>query len=146
MAWIDPTGLDVWIKIVRDTYTDDSVTGRISVASDRYSKTFNGFTLETTTSGDDGDKDPIDPGIYKAKLRRGGKVELRDVPNFKHIQIHIGNNRDNVKGCFAVGKKRASNEVSKSKTAMQEILNIIKKDKTGNITVNVVGPSWQDME
>jgi hypothetical protein len=116
----------------------------MSVTSDNKGGSFSGYTLETATAGPNGDKNPIPPGSYDAFVRNshGGKrIELEDVDKFQNVQIHVGNTSDDVEGCFAVGKSRSTNEVGQSGNAMNEILNIIKKDGTGNITVNVNGPS-----
>jgi RHS repeat-associated protein len=64
----DPDGKDVTIVIKRDTYTTESVTGTISVTSDvAGAGSFDGYTLETTTAGKLGDKNPISPGLMLEK-------------------------------------------------------------------------------
>ncbi|MBI3778933.1 MAG: RHS domain-containing protein, partial [Gammaproteobacteria bacterium] len=144
LRYIDPSGLDVTIKIVRDTYTDSSVTGTIDVTSDRVLGTFSGYTLENAYAGENGDKNPIPPGTYSAFVRRDhnpNRVELKNVPGFENVQIHVGNEPDDVEGCFAVGTKRSRDWVGPSTSAIKKILQIIQKDNTGNITVNVSGPS-----
>jgi RHS repeat-associated protein len=140
LRYIDPTGLDVTIKIVRDTYTDSSVTGTIAVTSDRVSDAFSGFTLESAYAGENGDKNPIPPGTYSAFVRRDhnpNRIEIKNVPGFENIQIHVGNEPDDVEGCFAVGTRRSRDWVGPSTPAIKKILQIIQKDNTGNITVNV---------
>lgn len=63
----------------------------------------------------------IPEGIYDIKLRtvggfheryskrypeiHKGMLELQDVPNFKYILIHVGNDDDNTSGCILVGNK-----------------------------------------
>jgi RHS repeat-associated protein len=144
ISYTDPFGLDVKITIKRDTYTDDSVTSTIIVTSDNKGGGFSGNTLETATAGLKGDKSPIAPGTYNARVRNshvGKRIELEDVDNFKNVQIHVGNTSDDVEGCFAVGQSRKTNEVKNSAAAMKKILKIIKKDGTGNISVQVIGPS-----
>ena len=114
------------------------------MTSDNNGGSFSGFTLETATAGPNGDKNPVSPGSYDAFVRssHGGKrIELRDVDNFEHVQIHVGNTSDDVEGCFAVGKSRGKNKVANSSKAMKQILDIINKDGTGNITVNAYGAS-----
>jgi RHS repeat-associated protein len=143
LRYIDPTGLDVTIKIIRDTYTDSSVTGTIAVTSDRVPDAFSGFTLESAYAGENGDKNPIPPGTYSAFVRRDhnpNRIELKNFPGFENIQIHVGNEPDDVEGCFAVGTKRSRDWVGPSTPAIKKILQIIQKDNTGNITVNVSGP------
>jgi RHS repeat-associated protein len=145
VSHIDPTGLDVSILIKRDAYTSESVVGTISVTSTvAGAGSFNGFTLETASAGPNGDKLPIPPGNYEAFIRTDhspNRVELQDVPGFRNVQIHNGNTADDVEGCFAVGTKRNPNKVLNSVAALNKILDIINKDGTGNITVQVSGPS-----
>jgi RHS repeat-associated protein len=145
ITWSDPNGRAVTIEITRDTYTQSSVTSTLSVTSDvKNTGTFEGFTLETTTAGDNGDKDPIPAGDYTAFVRKDHdpkRVELQDVPGFEAVQIHVGNTSDDVKGCFAAGKSREADKVNSSKDAMSAILKIIEDDGSGAITVKVVGES-----
>jgi len=135
----------VTITIKRDTYTSDSVTSTITVVSDvKGVSGFNGFTLETTHAGDKGDKDPIPAGTYDAFVRTDHdpqRVELENVKDFISVQIHVGNTKDDVEGCFAVGKTRSADQVSESKDAIKSILAVIDNDKSGVIKVTVVGSS-----
>lgn len=143
----DIFGLDVTININRDTYTPNTITGKITVTSDRVSKTFSGYTLEDQYAGDAGQKLPIPEGSYTGFLRysRGSwRIEFYDVYEFKNIQIHKGNTREDVKGCFAVGKKRGKDNLAPgtSKPALDEILDLINLDGTDVININVTGKSY----
>ena len=40
-----------------------------------------------------------------------GMLELVDVPNFKYVLIHIGNNDDDTAGCLLVGDSANNNKV-----------------------------------
>ncbi|WP_066627513.1 DUF5675 family protein [Labilibacter marinus] len=88
--------------------------------------TFAAYTLE-----DEGrdtkvyDETRIPAGRYQIKLRKEGRVHesyekrfpeihkgtlhLQNVPNFKWILIHIGNDDDDTAGCLLVGDKSVSN-------------------------------------
>lgn len=57
----------------------------------------------------------------------------------ENVQIHVGNTKKDVKGCFAAGTERSADEVSSSTDAVKSILGIIEKDKSKKITVEVVG-------
>jgi hypothetical protein len=147
MKHIDPYGLDVTININRDKYTSNSITSTISVTSDQISNTFSGYGLEDIYAGNWGEKLPIPPGSYdafvKTRKKDGSRViELMGVDNYQYIQLHVGNDASDVKGCFAVGKTRGEDTVGVPKNsadALKEILNIIDLDGTNNITVNVTG-------
>jgi hypothetical protein len=142
---IDPTGLDVSIVITRGAYTSESVIGTISVTSTvAGAGSFNGYTLEAATAGPLGNKDPIPAGTYGGFIRTDhspNRIELENVPGFQNIQIHNGNTADDVEGCFAVGTKQRPNQVLNSLAALNKILDIINNDGSGNITVQVIGPS-----
>ena len=146
MRYTDPYGLDVTININRDTYTTNSITSKIKVTSDRGPNTFSGYSLENIYAGNWGEKLPIPPGSYRAYVRihKNGQrvIEVIDVNNYQHIQLHVGNYVADVKGCFAVDKTRGVDTVGKprnSATSLNEILKIIDLDGTKNITVNVTG-------
>lgn len=66
----------------------------------------------------------IPPGRYQIKLRDEGKMTVRyakrfgfhmgmlhlqDVPNFKYVYIHTGNNDDHSEGCILVGDGQVQN-------------------------------------
>ena len=69
----------------------------------------------------------IPSGTYKIGLRKiggthsryskkfGGKhfgmLEVQDVPNFKYILIHIGNDEDDTAGCLLVGNYANNNKL-----------------------------------
>jgi len=147
LRYTDADGRKVSITINRDTYTNDTVTGTITVTSDvKDAGSFSGYTLENTHAGDKGDKNPIPAGTYDASIRTDHtphRVELNDVPDFSNVQIHTGNTKDDVKGCFAVGNSRSADKVSESKAAMNSILKVIESDNSGEIEVTVVGDSTQ---
>ena len=62
----------------------------------------------------------IPEGTYKIKLRTNGRMhedyskkydfhrgmlELQNVPNFKYVYIHVGNDDDDTLGCLITGRK-----------------------------------------
>ena len=149
--YVDPDGRDVLIAIMRDTYTPLSITGTISVTSDRVQNSFYGVTLENTRAGDLGDKNPIQPGIYDSSVRTDhspNRVELADSDGYTNIQIHIGNEPGDVKGCFAVGSGRSNDWVSDSANALNGVLGVIEADQRatfgqGKISTNVIGSNTE---
>ncbi len=151
----DPLGLRVTITINRDTYSDNTITSTIRVDSDVVSgdafdpttlevndDVFTGFGLEDVNAGDCGCKDPVEPGVYNAKVRDDhdpNRVELIGVDGFTNIQLHPGNTAEDVKGCIAVGYGRGTDRVSDSQNAMNKINQIITRDGSNNITVIING-------
>lgn len=75
-------------------------------------------------------KTRIYEGEYEINFRKGGRshnrylkkfgaefhkgmLHLHNVPNFKHILIHIGNDNDDTAGCLLVGDSSTSNIIKK---------------------------------
>jgi RHS repeat-associated protein len=138
----DPSGLDVAITINRTDYTGNSIVGTIDVTSTVVSTTYSGYTLEAYSPPNP--NLPTPPGTYGAFIRADhtpNRIELIGVPNATNIQIHVGNFPSDVVGCFAVGNSRSTDFVGQSVSAMNEILQIISADGTGNITVVITGNS-----
>lgn len=136
LRYIDPTGLDVTIVIGRTTYTSKSIVGTIDVTSTTTNKTFSGYTLENVKPPNP--SLPVPPGTYQAYVREK-KIQLIDVPDASDIQIHIGNEPKDVKGCFAVGTSTSRDWVGSSSKAMERINEIISIDGTGKITITING-------
>lgn len=66
-------------------------------------------------------------------------MELKDTPNFTNVQVHVGNDTDDVMGCFAAGTTQSEDFVGGSRNAMNEIQSIVEADGTGDIVVEVRG-------
>lgn len=69
------------------------------------------------------------PGFHK------GMIELQDVPNFKYVLIHIGNDDDDTAGCLLVGNTANNNLIEGKKgfvgdstSAYMEIYPIIRDE------------------
>jgi len=140
--WSDPFGLKVYIDIYRDICTNNTITGSFDAYSDVTGSLIQGFTLEDRKAGDFGNKDPIRLGEYDAFIREDRdprKIELRDVEDFENIQLHIGNDVDDVNGCFAVGTTRRTDKVETSRDKMMELLDLIDNDGSDDILVRVLG-------
>jgi RHS repeat-associated protein len=133
----DPSGLAVTISILRDIKTNISISGTINVNSNKGGGSFSAFTLERILT-----KGQVPAGSYTAFLRKDynpWRIQLLGTePLFSGIQIHNGSYPDDSKGCFLVGTNRSKDFVNGSITAMNRILEIIKKDCTEDITVKVL--------
>ena len=140
LSYIDPNGLDVTIIINRTGSTSVSVSGTIDVSSDVVSDTFSGHSLEELNPPNS--NLPVPPNTYDAFVRTDrtpNRIQLRNVPNATYVQIHNGNDINDIEGCFAVGTTASKDFVGNSKSAMNKINDIIRKDGTGNIVVIVQG-------
>lgn len=142
--WIDPYGLDSYVSITRDTYSNDTVISTIVVTNDA-GDTFTGYALEDARAGTNRNLDPVQPGAYPAFVRtdRHNRIELSGTINqgLANIQLHSGNSTRDVEGCWAVGNTQGDDFVGDSRNAMQSLMDVINNDGTGNITVHVIGGS-----
>lgn len=139
VGYVDPFGLDVNIVIVRDTYTDTSITGSISVTSTVTNQSFTGYTLENRNPPNP--NLPVPPGTYSGFTRADHalpRVELRGVNQAQNVQIHNGNTAADFIGCFGAGTSRSDDFIGGSRDAMTQINSIINADG-GNITITVIG-------
>jgi RHS repeat-associated protein len=141
----DPTGLDVTINISRQgiSATGNTVSGTIEATSTVTPLLpIQGLTMENMHAGDCACKAPIPAGRYPAFIRtdhRPNRVELMGVTGYKNIQIHNGSYPRDFKGCFGVGNFSATDFLGGSKATLDAILNLIRADGSGRITVNVNG-------
>jgi hypothetical protein len=131
--------MGIAITITRTTYSPISIISHIRVA-DGAGDVFSGFTLENADPPNA--SLPVPPGSYTAFIRTDHdpkRIELRNVPNADDVQIHVGNTVHDVIGCFAVGTASSTDAVGNSRDAMGKILEIVARDGSGDIRVNVIG-------
>jgi len=133
-------GLDVEINITRNSYTANSNMGTITATSTVTGQSFTGDFLENRNPPNS--NLPTPPGSYQAfvdkRAGRKDRIELIGVPKASDVQIHVANKPSELKGCFAPGTAtRKPDWISNSGNAMDSILDIIKKDATNKITVNI---------
>lgn len=71
------------------------------------------YTVEKPWKDNKENVSSIPAGTYNGKLRYDHndhwRIELLDVPGRTNIQIHVGNNTDDIKGCILVGERLESN-------------------------------------
>ena len=117
------------IKLERIKYRKKSTIGILSVEG------FECFTLELPWLNNQKNISCIPTGIYKWKKRFSpGKqyqvIELKDVPNRKYIQIHLGNYTRQIEGCIlpGLGLKDIDNDgifdVTQSEKAFNKIMSL----------------------
>ncbi len=125
---IDPSGLTpITITITRDTFTDASTSGQISVSSPGIG-TYSRFSLEPANG-----QGAIPTGSYPAHWRTDSgpglhhhAVELDPQPNGQtNVQIHPGNTAEDTTGCILPGTSRNADRVNHICNATRDINNII---------------------
>lgn len=110
------------IEIVRESKTDKCILGSLNANGIEICK-----TLELPRKQNQNDISSIPSGVYKGILRYDHtdqwRIELENVVDRTHIQIHMGNYTSNTIGCILVGTKTNKNNCSvlDSKTAYWEL-------------------------
>lgn len=112
------------LELYRDTYTDISTTGKLSLNG-----VFECYTLEDVVRAP-GVKIPgktaIPAGKYKVIVDFSNRFQkymfhILDVPNFAGIRIHSGNTDADTEGCILVGTNRSLNALEKSRLAFADL-------------------------
>ena len=101
VALADPS---VVVVTIDRQYSDRCTSGYLLVDGKHVA-----YTLERPWVDNLRNISSIPAGTYKAKLRYDKKdkwrIELTNVPNRSNVQVHIGNEVDQSKGCVLVGEK-----------------------------------------
>lgn len=113
------------IEIIRVEKTDECCRGVMLLDGACF-----GTTLERPDLGNAENVSCIPAGAYKAKVvnspHNGRCVELIDVPNRTHIQIHVGNTAVDTTGCILAGSGYgdfgAAKAVTGSRMALDKLL------------------------
>jgi Family of unknown function (DUF5675) len=110
------------ITVLRDTYTDNSVTGEMSVDG-----VFECFTLEPRSDRSQGKPYCIPSGTYVVLLKPSPHFgcttpHLQNVPGFDEIEIHWGDFPKDTIGCTVVGQARTEDAVWQSKLAFDALM------------------------
>jgi len=70
-------------------------------------------------------------------------LEIQDIPEFKHVYIHIGNNEDHTAGCILVGTIPSKKGIAHSTSGFKEMYPIVakalKKDERVFISIRNYG-------
>lgn len=94
------------------------------------------YTMELPYRENIDDISSIPKGKYKAFVRTdkklGWRIELVNVPNREHIQIHLGNYTSDITGCTLIGKtiKTDNCTVGQGKDAITEVEKLFKNFKS----------------
>ena len=120
--YVDPNG-DIIIKVYRTDYASQGTYGIYKVQLG--DMILIGYTYEPAIGQGKG---PIPVGEYSAYFRPSPNkgyavIELKGVPGFKRVQIHIGNFKEDTIGCILTGRNVVDGKLTKSKEAFDELMN-----------------------
>jgi Family of unknown function (DUF5675) len=126
------------IVVQRDTFTDQSTTGELSIDG-----IFQAYTLEPRSDRSLGKPYCIPAGTYVVLLQMSPRFQmltphLQDVPGFTEIEIHPGNVPGDTEGCTLVGEFRAVDVVGSSRLAFAALMDKLRA-ATDQITATYVG-------
>ena len=120
------------LLIVRETYTDESVIGKLYLNGE-----FISYTLELAWNNNQKSISCVPRGVYDCKVRLAkdsasrnyDHLILEDVPDRSYILFHRGNSAKDSKGCILTGMMRGDNVIYQSKTAHTLLMDKIFKEK-----------------
>lgn len=128
------------LKLIRETYTEDSTIGKLYV-----NDVFYCFTLEDKVR-DVKIKNvtAIPAGRYKVVVDFSNRFQqlmplLLNVPNYLGVRIHTGNYSKDTEGCILIGSTKAVNFIGNSKKAYVKLLSTITKAlKTEQVFITII--------
>jgi uncharacterized protein DUF5675 len=98
---------DFTVAIYRQYASEKCMSGYLAVSRDGAKEQIICYTLERPWKDNQQNLSSVPAGTYDAHLRYDHqdhwRIELEGVPNRTNVQIHIGNEPDESKGCVLVG-------------------------------------------
>lgn len=130
------------LTIQRDTFTENSTTGELSVDG-----VFLCYTLEPRSDRSEGKPYCIPAGTYSVQLAESPRFamttpHLLAVPGFTEIEIHPGNFPSDTEGCTLVGMTRGVDMVGSSRLAFGNLMDKLRA-ATDQITATYIGGPTQ---
>lgn len=118
--------------LVRETYTDESVMGKLYVNGE-----FISYTLELAWKNNEQGISCVPRGVYDCKVRLAkdsasrnyNHLILEDVPNRSYILFHRGNTAKDSRGCILTGMMMGENVIYQSKSAHTLLMDKIVNEK-----------------
>jgi hypothetical protein len=127
------------LLVQRDTFTDNSTTGELSING-----VFECYTLEPRSDRSQGKPYCISSGTYVVVLQMSARFgvltpHIQDVPDFTEIEIHPGNDPADTEGCTVVGQTRSTDWVGGSRAAFAVLMDVLNGANGEPITITYVG-------
>ena len=116
------------IKIIRDTFSDESTIGKLYIDGEYFCETLEDKDRFLEAGGVKiYGKTCIPRGVYKLVITMSSRFKkelplLLNVPQFEGIRIHAGNTAADTDGCILLGRARRNNFVENSRDAVNEFI------------------------
>lgn len=131
------------LKLVRDTFTDKSTIGQLSIDDE-----FSSYTLEDADRKlEDGGtkiygKTCIPRGTYQVIVDFSPKYNkemphVMNVPGYEGVRIHVGNRPEDTEGCILVGSTKSKDFVGNSKVTFDKLMEMLEKAYARNETITL---------
>ena len=101
------------MKIVRDTFTQNSTIGKMLIDGAFFCYTLEDTIRDTKIAGETA----IPYGTYKVIVNMSNRFKrlmplLLNVPNFEGVRIHNGNTKEHTHGCILVGATKSKDFIN----------------------------------
>ena len=121
------------IKIIRDTFSDESTIGKLYIDGEYFCETLEDKDRFIEAGGVKiYGKTCIPRGTYQLVITMSNRFKkelplLLNVPQFEGIRIHAGNTAADTDGCILLGRTRRNNFVENSRDAVNEFIEKLAK-------------------
>ena len=121
------------IKIIRDTFSDESTIGKLYIDGEYFCETLEDKDRFIEAGGVKiYGKTCIPRGVYKLVITMSSRFKkelplLLNVPQFEGIRIHAGNTAADTDGCILLGRTRRNNFVENSRDTVNEFIEKLAK-------------------
>jgi len=126
------------IHLMRNTYFTDCTMGELLINDKHF-----GYTLEDVVRADKikiKGETAIPSGFYRVSVSMSSRfkkemIEIHNVPMFKGIRIHGGNDDDDTEGCPLLGKNISGNKIWDCSEVNNLLVNLVKEEEEkGEVT------------
>ncbi len=126
------------IHLMRNKYYTDCTIGELLINDKHF-----GYTLEDAVRADKikiKGETAISAGFYRVSVSMSARfkkemIEIHNVPMFKGIRIHGGNNNEDTEGCPLLGKNVSGTKIWDCSQVNQLLIDLVRKEEEkGEVT------------
>ena len=131
------------IKIIRDTFSDESTIGKLYIDGEYFCETLEDKDRFLEAGGKkEYSKTAIPRGVYSVVLHESVRFKklmplLLNVPQFEGIRIHSGNKAEDTDGRILVGRTRRRDFIENSRDAFNELMNRLEEAIESNEKIEI---------